>query len=512
MYHINDTYTGFIHKKHLFVFLLLPSNMGPKQVFMMLNTLAVGAAGGAAGGAKKKQSTGSGGPAGGGAKKQKGPAGGAVEGVDEELINGYPTAETIQTLTLEFLETEKAKYKAKGSKLAIPILEKDKRAMYGSLGRRCQEFCESKLNKQKGELDLSREYMEILLEQYHSGDMQYYKDKDGKEYKDLSKAPCWFCRVVCDKMFKQFSCDHEKKGPGYNIPCDKICCTKCSPQGEHFNAETDEFFCCDHNNDEAKKQHEETMKKRKVVDPLLSVYALFHQPKETVKLSVFRTIGGDRNLTQKYMRNLFGLKKSEVPSEAMYEIAATATGEAGAVPKITVLSKQDVKAPPEPRIELNFLPEYNKHFWYTDFHGIITNRKKFSKLLTDKKIELEDDMETFRTLEKKAKKNEEKRQEIAEKGGNMETFRKLEKKAEKYVLELDKKRQEIAEEVDMVTDIMRIGKNIIPQNEWKSTTDILADYWKEIGQLTIRAPVRYDEEVPDEEMQVFPMAEEDLLV
>lgn len=483
-------HAGFIHKKHLFVFLLLPSNMGPKQVFMMLNTLAVGAADDA----KKRQSTGSGGPAGGGAKKQKGPAGGAVECEDEELINGYPTPETIQTLTLEFLENEKAKYKAKGSKLMVPILEKDKRAMYGSFGRRCQEFCETKLVKKTGELDLSIEYMETLLEQYHSGDMQYYKDKDGKEYKDLSKAPCWFCRVVCDKVFKQFSCDYEKKGPGYNIPCDKICCTKCSPQGEHFNEETDEFFCLEHNNDEAKKQHEEATKKQKVVDPLLSVYDLFHQKKETVKLSVFRTIGGDRNLTQKYMRTLFNLKKSEVPTEAMYEIAATATGEAGAVPKITVLSKQDVKAPPEPKIELNFLPEYKGHFWYNEFHGIKVTQKMFFKLLSDKKIELEDDMKEYKRLEKKVPT-------VA-----------VSEKDEKCVLKLNKKREEIAEECDMVSEIMRIGKKIIEQKEWKGQNDIIAKYWKEIGQITIRAPVAYDEEVPDEVMQVIPMAEEDLMI
>jgi len=467
--------------------------MDPKEVLTFLNTVCVEKFP-VAGGANKKRGTGSGGPAGGDFKKQKGPAGGAAEGVDEELINGYPTPETIQTLTLEFLEKEKDKCKAKGSKLTIPILEKDKRAMYGSLGRRCQEFCETKLVKKKGELDLSIEYMETLLEQYHSGDMQYYKDKNGKEYKDPSEAPCWFCRVKCTKLFKQFFCDHEKKGPGYNIPCDKICCTKCSPQGEHFNEETDDFFCVEHNNDKAKKQHEEATKKQKVVDPLLSVYDLFHQPKEKIKLSVFRTIGGDRNLTQKYMRKLFNLKKSEVPSEAMYEIAATATAEAGAVPKITVLSKQDVKAPPEPKIELNFLPEYKGHFWYNEFHGIKVTKKKFFQLLTDKKIELKDDMKEYTRLEKKVPT-------VA-----------VSEKDQKRVLKLNKKREEIAEECDMVSEIMRIGKKIIEQSEWKGENDILARYWKDIGLITIRAPVAYDEEVPDEVMQAIPMAEEDLMI
>ena len=462
-------------------------NMGPKEVLTFLNTVAAG--GSAAGGAKKRQGTASG-----GAKKKKGPAAGAAEGVDEELINGYPTPETIQTLTLEFLEKEKAKWKAKGSKLTIPILEKDKRDMYGSLGRRCQEFCETTLAKKKGELDLSIEYMKTLLEQYHSGDMQYYKDKDAKEYKDPSEAPCWFCRVKCTKMFKQFFCDHEKKGPGYNIPCDKICCTKCSPQGEHFNEETDNFFCCEHNNDEAKKQHEEATKKQKVVDPLLSVYDLFHQPKEKIKLSVFRTIGGDRNLTQKYMRTLFNLKKSEIPSEAMYEIAATATAAAGAVPKITVLSKQDVKAPPEPKIELNFLPETKGHFWYNEFHGIKVTKKKFLELLTDKKNELADDVKEYQRLKKKVPP-------VA-----------VSEKDKKRVLKLNMKCEEVAEECDLVYEIMRIGKHIIEQSEWKALNYDLAQHWKDIGQLTILAPVAYDEEVPDEVMQAIPMAEEDLMI
>jgi hypothetical protein len=467
--------------------------MGPKEALMFLNTIAVGtAAGGAAAGAKKRQSTGSGGPAAGGAKKQKAPAAGAVEGVDEELINGYPTDETIQSLTLKFLEEEKAKYKAKGSKLTVPILEKDKRAVYGSLGRRCQEFCESVLLKKKGELDLSIEYMETLLEEYHSGDMQYYKHRDGTEYKDLSQAPCWFCGVKCTAMFKQFCCDHQKKGAGHNIVCDKICCTKCSPQGEHFNEKTDFFYCPDHNNDKSKKEHEKALEKQKVVNPLMSVYDMFHQPKEKVKLSVFRTIGGDRVLTQKYMRTLFNLKKSEVPSEAMYEIAANATAEAGAVPKINVFSKQEMKAPPEPKIKLTFLPETKGHFWYEEFNNIEISKKMFFELLSDKKIELADDVEKFKKLKKKVPS-------VA-----------VSEDDKKRLLKLNKLREEIAEECDMVYEIMRIGKNIIEQNEWKTLNVTLNQYWTDIEQLTFLAPVAYDEEVPDEEMQAIPMAEEDL--
>jgi len=114
--------------------------------------------------------------------------------------------------------------------------------------------------------------------------------------------------------------------------------------------------------------------------------------------------------------------------------------------------------------------------------------------LTDKKIELKDDMKEYTRLEKKVPT-------VA-----------VSEKDQKRVLKLNKKREEIAEECDMVSEIMRIGKKIIEQSEWKGENDILARYWKDIGLITIRAPVAYDEEVPDEVMQAIPMAEEDLMI
>ena len=80
------------------------------------------------------------------------------------------------------------------------------------------------------------------------------------------------------------------------------------------------------------------------------------------------------------------------------------------------------------------------------------------------------------------------------------------------LLKLNKKCEEVAEGCDLVYEIMRIGKHIIEQSEWKALNYDLAQHWKDIGQLTILAPVAYDEEVPDEVMQAIPMAEEDLMI
>lgn len=423
-------------------------------------------------------------------KKQNGASGGAAAVVDEEPINGYPTPETLQSLTLEFLEREKATLKAKGKKLMIPILPKDKENIYGKLASKCQEYIEDKLGKQAGDLGLSLDYMQTLLEQYHSGDMQYYKDKDGTEYKDPSDAPCWFCRLNCC-LTPQFFCDHEKKGPGYNIPCDKICCLKCSPQGENFNVETDDFFCLEHNNDQAKKQHEEATKKKILVNPLLSVYDMVKTETKKIELDVFHQVTGDRNLTQKRMRVLFNLKPSETPSAAMYRMAAIATAAEGEVPKIIPLSKQQVKVPPTPKVKLEFLPEFNKHFWYKEFNGLEISRTKFLELLTDKKTELKDDFEEFGKLKKKAPAvvtNE---------------------KDKKRMLELNLKRAEVAEECDFVVDLLRIGKLFIEQKEWKAVMNDIRTIWTALELHIIRAPVAYDEEVPDEEMLKFAMAEVD---
>jgi hypothetical protein len=409
--------------------------MGPgtKQVLMTLNTFAthVGRDFGEAAGGGESDST----------------------KADKKEKNGYPIPENLEEKVFDWVLKEKTENK----KFCNPPTEDDdeKDGFYKKHGLRCQHACEKILGKKRGELDLSREWIKIKVEEFLTCEFEYYKDKHGNEYKNEVEIPCWFCDKVETPGYPQYWCDHERfQKDGSVKACTRVCCTKCSDQGPDFDPAKDDFFCKVHNTDEYKKKHLEVQEEKTMVDFVETVEEHVYKPKKKVKtLNAFKNVGGEKNVSYGKVLALLGITENRVPTDAEYKRACICTENDDGFPTFTL---RDEPLPEEKiEIKLSFPKDKAGHFWYKDYSGKTYDKVDFLDLFKTVRKEMIEDLDNFPIIKKK-------------------------KKTAKNELEENKTREKLAERVDLLSDLMKCGHACFSKQEWKDYNQELNKYWERL--------------------------------
>lgn len=454
-------HAGFIHKKHLFVFLLLPSNMGPKEAFMFFNTIAVGTAmGGAAGGAKSKKDN--------------------AEKTVEKEINGYPVPENLEEHVWNWVENEKTE------KLNKPPTEEgdEKDAFYEKQGRRCQLACEKLLGKKPNELDLSLEWIKIKIEEFLTCEFKYYTDKNGKEYKNEEDAVCWFCLRQFVPNHQQYWCDHERlEKDGSVKTCTRICCTECSPQAADFDPAENVFFCKIHMAARWVAKYLKVQETRKTVEYMESVEEHVYKPKPVVKqVDVFKNVGGEKNVSYPKVLGLLGIDEYRPPTAAEYKRACIATTDDDGIPTFTL---RDEPLPEEKiEVKLTFPKDKAGHYWYDEYNGKTYDKAGFLALFKTVRGDMIKDLDEFPILKRK-------------------------KRTVQNELEEDKTREKLAEKVDLLSDLMNCGYACFTKQEWKEYNKDLNKYWERLDLRLLPGEKAYDLNIRKKDLLKFAEAQEE---
>ena len=445
---MQDSYS----RTHLPVFLQLQSNMGPKEAVMMLNTLAVGAAGGAAAGGDKK-----------GDVKEK------------KDINGYPDPETLETFVWNWVEQEKDTTLKKPPQEDAD--EETKKAYYKKHARRCQCACENALGKKRHELGLSRGWIKLKIEEFLTCEYQYYTDIKGNVYKKNEDLVCFFCTKKDVEGHEQYWCDHQRFDRNGDIKtCHRISCTKCSPQAAGFNPETDEFHCQLHIKPDFLAKHKKCCAAEiKTVDFVKSVepYVRKQKTEETgEEYDPVKYIGNQKHVSHAKVRALLGINEDRVPTPAEYRRAVKCTKDEKGQP-VFELRTEPLPEPPI-KVILHVDDDRAGHFWYKGYNGTEYDKPGFLKRFTDEMEKLYKGLDEYFPKPKNETKNPNKKQKTENPEKKQKTDQTIDPDKE------DRIRKKKAERVDLLEALMYNGKACFSDVEWKKYNVELRKVWKRL--------------------------------
>jgi hypothetical protein len=441
--------------------------MGPKEAFMFLNTIAVGTAAGGASGAA------------GGASGAAGGAAAGAENTVEKEINGYPEPDFLEGIVWNWVQAEKT-----NGLIATEEEDDEKEAFYEKQGRRCQRACEKTLTKKRGELDLTREWIKTKIEEFLTCEYEYYKDKNGKEYKNEEDAVCWFCCRQFVPNHQQYWCEHERfQKDGSVKTCPRICCTECSPQAPDFDPAKDVFFCKIHMAIRWVAKYLKVQETRKPVEYMESVEEHVYKPKPVVKqLDVFKNVGGERNVSYPKVLGLLGIDEHRPPTAGEYKRACICTTDDDGIPTFTLRNEPL----PEEKIEvkLTFPKDKAGHYWYDDYNGKTYDKAGFLELFKTVRKDMIEELDDFPILKKK-------------------------KRTAENELKEDKTREKLAERVDLLNDLMSFGRACFTRKEWKDYNKELNKYWERLDLRLLPGEKAYDLNIAKKDLMKFAEAQEE---